>query len=83
MVIPSIANCTRFYALPEIHKLTLILHPLVSNANNSPYRLTRFLSQSLSHLTYNNFCAVKNSSDFVDKLKNISLPQTILCFLLM
>ena len=39
------------------------------------YKLAHFLSQSVAHLTYNNFYTVKNSYDFVDKLKIIFLSN--------
>ena len=54
MVIPSVANCARFYALLKIHKLAL------------------FLSESQAHLICNNLYTVKNSFDFVGKVKLIS-----------
>ena len=31
MVIPSVANCARFYAFLKIYKPTLASHPIVSN----------------------------------------------------
>ena len=61
MVIPSVANCARFYALPKIHKLTLAFRPIVYNVGTASCKLARFLSQSLDHLTCNNPYAVKNS----------------------
>ena len=72
MVIPSVTNCARFYALPKIHKHTLAFHLIVSNIDTASYKLAHFLSQSLTHLTCNNLHTVKNSYDFVDKLKLIS-----------
>ena len=72
MAIPSVANCARFFALPKIHKPNLAFRPIVSNVGTASYKLARFLSQSLAHLTCNDFYPVKNSYDFVDKLKFIS-----------
>ena len=31
MIISSIANCARFYALPKTHKSTVVSHPIISN----------------------------------------------------
>ena len=73
MVISSVANCAKFYALPKIHKPTLASRPIVPNVSTSSYKLSHFLSQFLAHFTCNNLCTVKNSYDFVDKLKLISL----------
>ena len=72
MVFPSVANCARFYALPKTHKPTLTFRPIVSNVGIAFYKLASFLSQSVAHLTCNNLYTVKNSYDFVDKLKLIS-----------
>ena len=80
MVIPSVANCDRFYALPIIHTPALVFLPIVFNIGNGSYKLARFLSQSLAHLTCNNLYTVINSYDFVGKLK--LFPLTVLCFLL-
>ena len=46
MIIPSIAICARFYALP-----TLAFHPVLSNIGTTFYELARFLSLCNS-LTY-------------------------------
>ena len=35
IVIPSVANCAKFYALPKIHKPTLAFHPIVSKSRSS------------------------------------------------
>ena len=45
IVIPSVINCTRFYALPKIHKPTLAFSPIVSNVGTASYKLPHFLSQ--------------------------------------
>ena len=43
MVIPSVANCARFYALLKIHKLAVDFRPIVSNVRTASYKLARFL----------------------------------------
>ena len=65
----------RFYALFKIHNLTLASRPIISNVETSSHKLARFLSQSLAHLTCNNLYTMKNSCEFVDKLKLISPPN--------
>ena len=67
----------RLYALPKIHKPTLTFvslyfRPIVPDVGTASYKRARFLSQSLVHLTCNNIFTVKNSYDFVDKLKLFS-----------
>ena len=75
IVIPSFANCARFYALPKIHKPTLTFRPIVSNVGTASYKLVRFLSQSLAHLNCNNLYTVKNSYDLVDHLKLLTFSN--------
>ena len=81
MVIPSVANCAKFYAFPKIHKPTLAFRPIVSEVGTASYKPALFLSQFLAHLNSNNLYIVKNTYDFVENL-NLFLPLTILCFLL-
>ena len=50
---------------------TLAFIPIVSKVGTAFYKLARFLSQSLAHLTSNNLYTVKNSYDSVGKLKLI------------
>ena len=54
---------------------TLAFRPIVSNIGTASYKLARFLSRFLAHLTCNNLYTVKNSYDFMDKLKLISLSN--------
>ena len=60
MVIPSIADCGKFYGLPKIPKPTLAYHLIVSNISIAFYKLADFLLQSLTHLTYTNIYTLKN-----------------------
>ena len=46
MVIPFVANCARFYALPKTHKPIFAFHPNVFNVSTASYRLA--LSASVS-----------------------------------
>ena len=45
---------------------------IISNIGTDSYKLARCLLKFLAHLTFNNLYTVKNSYDFVDKLKLIS-----------
>ena len=62
-------RCSRFY-----NHLNFLLRCKLSRVilKSTSYKLARFLSQSLAHLTCNNLYTVKHSYDFVDKLKFIS-----------
>ena len=72
IIIPSIANRARFYAVPKIHKTTFAFRPVVSNFDTTFYKLARFLSRSFAHLTCKKLYIVKNSYNFVDRHKNTS-----------
>ena len=52
MVIPTVANCARFYALPKIHKPILAFCLIVSNVVTASYKLVCFLSQFLAHYAF-------------------------------
>ena len=79
MIIPSVANCVRFYALPKIHKPILTFRPFISNIDTDSYESVRFFLQSLAHLTSSNFYLVK-TYDFIDKTIRIFYSNYI-CFL--
>ena len=48
LVIPSDADCTRFYAFPKIHKFTLVFFPIVSNIKTASYELTLTFTMPVS-----------------------------------
>ena len=78
MAISSIVNCSRFYALPKIHKPTLAFLFIICTAS---YKLALFLSHSLTYLTVT-FTLWKILMTLWINL-NVSLFQIVLSFLLM
>ena len=78
MTIPSIVNCTKFYALPKVHKPTVAFCPIGSNIGVASYKLAHSLPQSRSHLTCNKLYTLQNSSYFVNKKKKSQCVQIFL-----
>ena len=64
----------RFYGLPKIHKSNIPLRPIVSSIGNITYNLSKFLTQVLSPLVGKTEHYIKNSRDFVDKIKQLEVP---------
>ena len=64
--------CARFYALPEVHKINNPLRSIVSNSGTATYPLSKFLASIFSLLCSTNFHTLKNSYDFVNKLKTLN-----------
>lgn len=68
ILIPSIDNCTRFYALTKIEKPNLAFPPTVFNIDTVSYKIAGFLSQCLFHVTSKKFYSVRSFFEFMDKL---------------
>ena len=66
------AICAHFYALPKVHKINNPLRPIVSNLGTATYPLSQFLVSIFSPLWSINIYTIKNSYDFVNKLKTFN-----------
>jgi hypothetical protein len=69
----------RIYFLSKIHKLKtpkdeLKGRPVVSTINSPLYNITKYCSNILSR-AFNSKYAIKNSFEFIEKLKNITVPR--------
>ena len=62
----------RFYGLPKVHKVSVLLRPIVSFINSPMYNLSKFLSRILTSLLVNRY-SVRNSKEFVDYIKNFTI----------
>ncbi|XP_054710410.1 uncharacterized protein LOC129220094, partial [Uloborus diversus] len=71
-VIPSTANCARFYALPKVHKAGIPFRPIVSNIGTASYKLAKYLVSVFSPLRSQNLFTVKHSTEFVEKIPNFA-----------
>ena len=67
LVTPFSAIRTCFYALHKVHKVNNPLKPIVSNIGTAT--LAKFVASICSPLCCTNFHTIKNSYDFVNKLK--------------
>ena len=64
----------KFYGLPKIHKKEIPLRPIVSSIGNITYNTAKYLTQILSPLVGQSPHFIKNSADFVEKIKHLEVP---------
>ena len=60
-----------FYGLPKVHKDNWPLRPIVSSIGSVSYEVARFIADILSPLVGKFPHHIKNTQDFVEKVKNI------------
>lgn len=65
----------KMYGLPKYHKPGIPLRPIVSAIKSPPHEIARFVAQLLKHENETVSSYVKNSVDFVDKVKGLKLNQ--------
>ena len=70
----SKAVMPRFYGSPKIHKVNVPLRPIVSFVNSPSYNISKFLSIIIKPFMTNRF-SVKNSIDFIDRIKDVALEK--------
>ncbi|BHF62643.1 hypothetical protein SprV_0200562800 [Sparganum proliferum] len=69
----------RFYGLPKVHKEGAPLRPIVSLKGTPTYGLAKWLFQRLKFLTSDSNSTVSSSTQFLEKLKGVSLlPSDIM-----
>ncbi|BHF81658.1 hypothetical protein SprV_0802479100 [Sparganum proliferum] len=69
----------RFYGLPKVHKEGAALRPIVSLKGTPNYGLAKWLFQRLKFLTSDSNTTVNSSTQFLEKLKGVSLlPSDIM-----
>ena len=59
------------YGLPKVHKEGVPMRPIVSTIGSPTYRLAKELARILTPLTGKNTYTVKNSGEFVRRLKDV------------
>ena len=64
----------RFYGLPKIHKPDNPLRPIVSFCGSPTYNLASFYSKILTNDINPPISRIKNSFEFIQKIKNITIP---------
>ena len=70
---PTGAVAPKFYGLPKIHKRDFPLRPIVSSRASTNYEGAKELSRILRPLVGNSPHYIKNTADFVQQLKGITL----------
>jgi len=71
---PTSQDIPKFYGLPKIHKPEYPLRPIVSSIGCITYAATKVLAKILGPLVGNTQHHTKNSIDFTQKLKGLSVP---------
>ena len=71
-IYPTLENVPKFYDFPKIHKKDSPQRPIVSGIGSISYKVAKYLAVILNPLT--NGFTIKNSEDFVNKIKDLKLP---------
>ena len=71
---PTSDQAPRFYGLPKIHKTDMPLRPIVSGIGSITEGCAKHLSKVLNCVKGKNGHSVKNSTDFVNKIKDLEVP---------
>lgn len=64
-----------FYGQPKIHKPDIPLRPIVAFCGSSTYNLAKELSKRLRPLTLKSHHMLKNSKDFIEKIKDVYIEH--------
>ena len=75
-VYPTSDQAPKFYGLPKIHKKDMPLRPIVSGNGSVTESVAKHLSKILNEVKGKNPHSVKNSEDFVNKIKDLEVPPT-------
>lgn len=63
----------KFYGLPKIHKKEVPLRPIVSSIGSITYEVAKYLKEVIGPLVGKTEHHVKNSTDFVQKIKGLEV----------
>ena len=69
----SNSTATRFYGLPQIHKNNMPMCPTVSACGTATYNTAKFISKILQNYCGKTLSFVKDSADFIKKIKHLSI----------
>ena len=70
---PTGAVPPKFYGLPKIHKRGIPLRPIVSSRGSISYEVAKELSRILKPLVGSSPHHIKNTGDFIEHIKDITL----------
>lgn len=74
-LIVSNPTLPRLYALPKIHKSGNKMRPIVSSIGSPSYKIAKWLVKELNNLPKWESFSVKNSCEFVDKVREVKLAD--------
>ncbi len=69
-----------FYGLPKVHKIPITLRPVVSSVNSFSSVFSNWLDFKMKDLLPLVKSYTKNSSDVIDDLKNLDIPENAILF---
>ena len=69
----SNSPAARFYGLPEIHKNNKPMCPIVSACGTATYNTAKFINKILQNYCGKTSSFVKNSTDFIQKIRHLSI----------
>ena len=72
-IITTNTNLSRMYGLPKVHKENWPLRRVVSYTNTPSYFMAKYFDNILKSVP-NTFCNIKNSLEFISKIKNKKIP---------
>ncbi|XP_076049262.1 uncharacterized protein LOC143029935 [Oratosquilla oratoria] len=72
---PGDSVIPKMYGLPKIHKEGVPLRPIIAFRGSPTYNLAKALAKRLRPLVEKSERMLKNSTDFVDRLRGISLEE--------
>ena len=73
-IYPTTEEVPKLYGLPKIHKAGAPLRPIVSSIGTITYNAAKVLAEILNPLVGKTPHHVKNSADFVEKIRNLEVP---------
>ena len=62
-----------FYGLPKFHKNNMPMHPIVSACGTTTYNTAKFITKILQNYFGKTSSFVKDSTDFIKKIKHLSI----------
>ena len=72
---PGDSTIPKFYGLPKVHKVGVPLRPIVAFRGSPTYALASTLAKRLKPLVASSAHMLKDTEDFVNKVKGISLEE--------
>ena len=72
---PDVTQIPRAYGLPKIHKEGYPLREIVDSTNSAGKKIDKYVSRIIKTYTLDNPHNIKNSRDFVDKIKPLIVDE--------